>query len=730
MNASTPLGRLSRLAAAGLAAAALGLAARAADGDQACLACHGDHRLSGTRAGQRVSVYVDAAAIAGSVHSAVGCTDCHDGVDASAKPHHGPVGPVDCTGCHDDLRKTHAFHPDFAARHLKATAETTCTDCHGSHGIQPASGPKSAFTASKLAAACGECHAETSERFLDSAHGAALAAGRAEAPNCLTCHLRPVASGPDPLKLKLEQSRLCLGCHRDDQRVVAASPVSRAFIVGYSQGVHGTSLAQGHAGAANCVDCHGSHETAGALTAGSKTSLRNIPATCARCHAFEAREYALSAHAAALARGSPDAPVCTTCHGEHQILRPTDPAAAVSARNVSQMVCGNCHASVRLSQRYGLASDRFQTFSDSYHGLATRGGSVVAVNCASCHGAHAIRPSSDPLSPVNRRNLAQTCGQCHPGANTRFTAEPVHLTATPGGEEPVVYWIATLYVWLIVLVVGGMAAHNGLDFFRKVRRKIAIQKGLIAEESVPHRLYLRMTVNERLQHGTLVLSFAALVVTGFMLQFPDAWWVLHIRHRIRHLFEWRSDIHRIAGVVLVASGIWHLAYLALSRRGRQLFRDLLPKVSDLRDAAGVLRYNLGLAPSKPRFDRFSYIEKTEYWAMMWGTIVMGVTGALLWFDNSTIRLFTKLGFDISRTIHLYEAVLATLAIIVWHFYFVIFNPDIYPMNLSWLTGRLSEKEMIEDHPIELERIEADRRKAGREGKGGPGGSPPAGPGGS
>ena len=64
----------------------------------------------------------------------------------------------------------------------------------------------------------------------------------------------------------------------------------------------------------------------------------------------------------------------------------------------------------------------------------------------------------------------------------------------------------------------------------------------------------------------------------------------------------------------------------------------------------------------------------------------------------------KLGFDVSRTVHFYEAVLATLAIIVWHFYFVIFNPDVYPMNLAWLTGRMSEREMREEHPLELARL--------------------------
>ena len=90
---------------------------------------------------------------------------------------------------------------------------------------------------------------------------------------------------------------------------------------------------------------------------------------------------------------------------------------------------------------------------------------------------------------------------------------------------------------------------------------------------------------------------------------------------------------------------------------------------------------------------------------------MTLTGIILWFDNTSMGYFTKLGFDISRTIHFYEAVLASLAIVVWHFYFVIFNPDIYPMNLSWLTGRMSEKEMLEEHPLHLAELKAAEEAA-------------------
>jgi cytochrome b subunit of formate dehydrogenase len=97
---------------------------------------------------------------------------------------------------------------------------------------------------------------------------------------------------------------------------------------------------------------------------------------------------------------------------------------------------------------------------------------------------------------------------------------------------------------------------------------------------------------------------------------------------------------------------------------------------------------------------------------VWGTIVMAVTGIIMWFDNTFIGVFTKLGYDVSRTIHYYEAWLATLAIIVWHFYFVIFNPDIYPINIAFWKGTLTEEEMEEEHALELEEIK--RRELAKE----------------
>jgi cytochrome b subunit of formate dehydrogenase/ribosomal protein S27AE len=676
-----------------------------------CIECHQDSTLVMQKEGRPLSLHVTTAEVERSVHGAFDCTDCHEGLDVDAIPHATPMPRVDCLSCHEKTAAKHPFHARLALDPVPTGQDTDCTACHGSHGVTPVADSTFAFLRTRQADACGRCHEVESEHFKLSAHGHLLKISPEKAPDCLDCHQKTTGgrmNGSASLEQKLAQNALCSSCHVDQPDVAGGKLRPKGFVASFERSVHGAALQQGKAEAANCVDCHGAHEMNPAVLADARVNHRQQIVTCGKCHETEANHFSDSVHATALQKGNRDAPACTDCHGEHDILVHTDAASPVHARNVAQQVCASCHDSLRLTRKYGLASHAFQSFADSYHGLAVRGGAVEVVNCASCHDSHAIKSHLDPTSTVHKDNLVQTCGQCHPGANTRFTVGSVHVSSSRAGTggEAILYWISTLYILLIFVVVGGMVLHNGLDFVKKLRRKLAIQKGEIEEPHVAHRLYLRMTVHERLQHAVLVISFVLLVITGFMLRYPEAWWVVTIRNLSANAFEWRSLIHRVAGVVLIVAGVWHVGYLGFTRPGRELFRALLPRWRDVTDPWRVLRYNVGLASTKPAFGRFSYIEKTEYWALVWGTILMGVTGGVLWFDNTSMGLFTKLGFDIARAIHFYEAILATLAIIVWHFYFVIFNPDVYPMNLAWLTGRMSELEMLEEHPAELARLKA------------------------
>jgi len=685
-----------------------------APGSASCLECHADHvAMAKAAAGTNRILLVDADRIAASAHGSFECVDCHEGLDAKATPHREKPVPVDCFSCHDDTGKKHKFHQRLALKTIPEGRDTACAECHGGHDIASVKSPAFPFAKNKLTTSCGRCHEESRDHFVASAHGTSLAEGDTLAPTCLTCHNDPAIArmpGRPTLEQKLAQMKLCESCHVEKPAVASQVLRGTKFVAAFDHSVHGAALQAGKSESATCVDCHGAHEMNRAITAGAKMNKQRQPETCAKCHEKEAKEFGESVHAAALRKGNADSPACTDCHGEHDIRGHKDPTSPVHAANVAQEVCATCHASLRLTAKYGLSSQAFQTFADSYHGLAARGGAVEVVNCASCHSAHAIKSPLDPTSTVHKSNLVQTCGECHPGANTRFTVGSVHVSPESAlkkdGNHFALYIISSIYVWLIAVVVGGMLLHNLLDFLKKIRRKLAIQKGVIEPEHLAHRLYVRMTVHERLQHGALVISFVLLVITGFMLRYPEAWWVVGIRNLSSSAFEWRSAIHRIAGVVMLVAGAWHVSYLALTVPGRALFRDLLPRWRDLTDPWKVLRYNLGLSPTKPAFPRFSYIEKAEYWALIWGSLLMGATGVILWFENTSMGLLTKLGFDISRTIHFYEAILATLAIVVWHFYFVIFNPDVYPMNLSWLTGRMSEEEMFEEHPLELERLKA------------------------
>jgi cytochrome b subunit of formate dehydrogenase len=676
-----------------------------------CLACHSDSSLAKEREGKQVSLYVNESILNNSPHKKLVCSACHSGFSAENIPHKEKITPVNCLNCHNDVAFKHEFHPKLAkALNQHQEPDVGCKDCHGTHDIISPKNVSSKFHESNLVESCGECHGDVKEKFSASAHGQVLRDRVKGAPNCLTCHRHTitgvVTSQQDSVTRKIAQEKLCLSCHLDNPDVRTRTSPASGFIAAYEKSVHGAALLRGNPNAANCVDCHGSHEMNKGSQATSHVNKKNTPETCGKCHSEIAKEFQKSIHGVVLAKGNSDAPGCTSCHGEHNIFLHTDDRSPIAMANVAKQ-CASCHGSAKLSQKYGIAGNRTETFADTYHGLAMQGGSVNVANCASCHGAHNIKPSSDSTSTISKGHLSTTCGKCHPGANEKFAVGAVHVQMT-AKEEPTLYWISTVYIIMIIVVVGGMALHNILDFIKKSRRKLLIRRGVILEEHTGHSLYVRMTLNERLQHGTLLISFMLLVVTGFMLRYPDAWWVAGIRHLNARVFDLRSMIHRVSAVLMVGASLYHLYYLLFTARGKQLFLDLLPVAKDITDAIAVMKYNTGFSSIKPKFHRFSYIEKSEYWALVWGTAVMAGTGAIMWFDNTFIGIFTKLGYDISRTIHFYEAWLATLAIIVWHLYYVIFNPDTYPINLAFLKGTITEAEMEEEHALELEAIRRQR----------------------
>jgi len=220
----------------------------------------------------------------------------------------------------------------------------------------------------------------------------------------------------------------------------------------------------------------------------------------------------------------------------------------------------------------------------------------------------------------------------------------------------------------------------------------------------------RLTRNQRVQHIVLMASFFLLVITGFPVKYPETAASSGIIGFLGG-FTMRAVLHRIGAVVLIGLTGYHICYTMFTRIGHFEFLALMPNKKDISDTFHMIKFYLGLASDRPRFDRYNYIEKFEYLAVGWGSVLMIATGIVLWFEGEAMLILPKWALDVARVIHSYEALLAFLAIIIWHFYHVHLNPDVFPMSKIWLTGKISEHDMKEDHPLEYERMIRDRNAA-------------------
>ena len=609
--------------------------------NEECLACHGDPTMTKEVGGKPISISVNADAFKASIHGGMfACVDCH--TDVKTSPHENTPAKISCASCHADQQA--AYDRSYHAKAILAGdgQAATCVSCHGSpHELLPASDPKSRVSHANIPATCGSCHGQ--------------------------------------------------------KYVMEASGHSAQPFSSYLQSVHGKAVAAGSEKAAVCTDCHGSHEILAATDDKSPIFRFNVPATCAKCHESVKQEFMQSIHGQAIARGNSQAPVCTDCHGIHSIKAHLDPNSSVAAANLASVTCARCHEGVRLNEEFGVAGRRSTTYLASYHGLASKLGSQIVANCASCHGVHNILPSNDPRSTINRANLVNTCGQCHPGVTEKFALSQVHVGAPLSADigSVAVRWIRKFYLGMIFAVIGAMLLHNLVIWRRKA----------LLRRQHEHLLVERMSLHQRWQHVILFTSFITLVITGFALKFPESWFanLLGMSETVRGI------THRVAGIVLIGIGTYHMFYIAFLKDGRRLLLDFLPTPKDATDAIGTLLYYLGRRQEKPEFRRFNYAEKAEYWALVWGLFVMAGTGIMLWAKVLVGDILARWWLDVATAIHFYEAVLATLAIVVWHFYQVFFDPDVYPMNWAWWDGKMSYEHYREEHGLDSETLLAAAR---------------------
>lgn len=215
------------------------------------------------------------------------------------------------------------------------------------------------------------------------------------------------------------------------------------------------------------------------------------------------------------------------------------------------------------------------------------------------------------------------------------------------------------------------------------------------------RRYLRFLLIERLEHWIVVLSFVILAVTGLVQKYALA----EISQRTIAILGGVENVrifHRAASIVLMVEAVYHIGALLYKLIVLRARPTIIPGINDLRNAFRSLTYNLGLSDERPQQGRYTVEEKAEYWFMVWGTLIMGVTGFMMWNPIATASILPGEFIPAAKAAHGGEALLAVMSIIVWHLYHV----HLRSFNKSMFTGYLSEEEMLHEHPLELADIKA------------------------
>ena len=214
------------------------------------------------------------------------------------------------------------------------------------------------------------------------------------------------------------------------------------------------------------------------------------------------------------------------------------------------------------------------------------------------------------------------------------------------------------------------------------------------------RSYQRFSLPQRVEHFVLLLSFTLLGLTGIPQKYASAGiseWVIAAMGGIEAV----RIIHRVSATVFVLQSVYHFIIVGYKLFVLRKSASMLPGLQDLKDAFQAFGHNLGIVKKAPKLPRYNFAEKAEYWAMLWGLVLMALTGFMLWNPIATARILPGVFIPAAKAAHGGEAVLAVLAIILWHFY----NVHVKHWNWSMFKGHMTREQMEEEHGKELEEIE-------------------------
>ena len=632
----------------------------------ACLDCHSDKTLYKTNsAGQGISLFVDDKAFAVTVHNTNTCASCHADITIKHPDDNVAAKPVNCAACHAEPAAQYATSIHGVSHTLGASGAAACTDCHGSHNILPVKNADSPVFKLNLPGTCAKCHSnpgltkeyqmkypEAAAQYMDSIHGRAL------------------------LKMGL---------------IVAPS----------------------------CNDCHGVHDIKRAVDRDSPINKTNVAQTCGKCHVKVEQVYDKSIHGQLLAKGDQRGPVCIDCHSAHSVEAPDGSHFKLA----SDKICGKCH------------EDRLAHYRETYHGKAmalgrpNRAPDVAA--CYDCHGHHDVLPASNPQSHLSRANILATCQQCHPKATIGFTAYDPHANPLDGKHFPLLHAVFVFMTALLIGVFAFFGLHTlawlvraGYLYWHDSKKfreaKISTQTG--------GEWFTRFAPFERFLHFMVVTSFLLLVITGMPLKFDYTPWAKAI-FRIFGGAETARVLHRFGALVTFLYFGLHVGSLTVrSWKSRAQLRDpqtksfsikrlfrtvfgpdsMMPTLQDWRDFVAHNKWFFGKGP-KPEFDRWTYWEKFDYFAVFWGVFIIGASGLFMWFPEFLTRWLPGWLINIALVIHSDEALLAAGFIFSIHFFNTHFRIEKFPMDTVIFSGRVSKNEMLHERRRWYDRLVATGR---------------------
>lgn len=599
-----------------------------------------------------------------------------------------------CLACHGDRdalrekiqtegRSVDGLFVDAGAYRASLHAKQTCSGCHFDFDDFPHD------LEAVESIDCQECHDSAVEAYQASEHAEANDDGK-HAATCADCHgVHDILRATDrsarlhPLNIY----KLCGSCHFEVD--VNTATVDQLMREPFTDDAHAHGILRaGLMGSATCVSCHGGHEIRHQGDPESMVARQRVDQTCGKCHLGILEQYRQSVHHLVSDGEEHRGATCTDCHKQHSMTLADD-----EFRQHTIDSCSNCH------------DERGGSFRRSYHGKRhSLGVAGEVATCDACHGSHKILPQSSPDSKIHADNIVATCGRCHAGAHQEFTKYIAHADPNDKERFPVLYWTFWGMTGLILGTLTLGVLHALLWLVR------ATAAGEWKRPKVkPGERYLRRWPHIYVAyHMGLMTSVLTLAATGFPLHYADQPWAVRIMNSFGGAAA-AGWVHRVAAVALVgmvAIFLVHLAYRLFLKREKGIFvgeSTLLPRFKDLQDLIGNVRWFLFLG-ERPRYSRWTYWEKFDFWAVFWGTAVIGISGLMLWFPVEATKYVPGWMLNVAVIVHGFEALLDIAFIFTVHVFHANLRPDKFPMDTMFMHGKLPEHEYRHERPIEYEEL--------------------------